>query len=96
MTAHETAAAVAKHVTGAESDSAYTAEGSLYFKGNGLKIEYRPQYQDWVTWYGGQLEGTLRGDDARFIETFRSHGLPEGLDVILRDSKFLNDKALSA
>jgi hypothetical protein len=30
-------------------------------------VEYRPQYLDWVTWRGEQLEGTLLGEDQDFI-----------------------------
>ena len=41
------------------------------WEGKGWKFEYRPRFKDWVTWRGNQLEGTVRGDDARFIEWMR-------------------------
>lgn len=41
------------------------------FQGNGITIEYRHQYDDWVTWddrYVHQLEGTLRGNNDDFVK----------------------------
>lgn len=41
---------------------------SNWYSKNGFTISFRDQYEDWVFWAPGQLEGTLLGDSLRFLK----------------------------
>lgn len=53
---------LAEEITEAKCDHCYFHKKG----GNGWTLEYRSQHQDWVAWWGGQVEGKVIGGDNVF------------------------------
>lgn len=84
-TMNKEAVELAKKITGDESPDLE----HFVFKGNDWTFEYRPYYGDWVSWFMGQVLGTIRGNNAKFIKWAK-----DVIDcpMIERNNRYFNNK----